>query len=90
MNDEHVAQEIVEAASRRALGSRPRLRVAAAIGWSAFIGATSALPFWLLVEHGGETPLGMDRLALLFAIAYGLALVPAIATAILLLGGERP
>lgn len=88
MNEEEDARTIVEAAARRALGSRPRLRVAAAVGWSAFIGATCTLPFWLFVEHGGESPLGMDRLALMFAIAYGLAVIPAAATAVLLTGQD--
>ena len=76
--------EVVAAATRRALGSRPALRCAAIVGWSAFIGASLALIVLLLVPEGWlDAPVEFGRLSLLFLGLWTLALVPAVSAALL-------
>lgn len=82
--------EVVEAASARALGSRPALRCAANVGWSAFIGASLALICMLLVPEGWlDAPVGFERLSLLFLGLWTVALVPALSAALLSRGAGR-
>lgn len=76
--------EVVAAARARALGSRPALRCAANVGWSAFIGASLALVVMLLVPEGWlDAPVEFGRLSLLFLGLWTLALVPALSAALL-------
>jgi hypothetical protein len=76
--------EMIAAARRRGLGSRPALRCAANVGWSAFIGASLALITMLLVPEGWlDAPVEFGRLSLLFLGLWTLALVPALSAALL-------
>lgn len=81
--------EVVSAATRRALGSRPALRCAANVGWSAFIGASLALIVMLLVPEGWlDAPVEFGRLSLLFLGLWTLAVVPALSAALLSRSGK--
>ena len=76
--------EVVAAATARGLGSRPALRCAANVGWSAFIGASLALVAMLLVPEGWlDAPVELGRLSLLFMGLWALAVVPALSAALL-------
>lgn len=86
--DPEEANSIVEQAAGRGLGSRPTLRCAANVGWSAFIGASLALIVMLLLPEGWlDTPVGFERLSLLFVGLWTLAVVPALSA--VLLGRDR-
>jgi hypothetical protein len=79
-----IGEDLVAAASSRALGSRPALRCAANVGWSAFIGASLALITMLLVPEGWlDAPVEFERVSLLFLGLWTLALVPALSAALL-------
>ena len=91
MSDEHEPDlqedHIVAQAATRGLGGSPRLRQAAAVGWSAFLGASLALVIMLLVPEGWlDPPVGFARLSLLFLGLWTLAVVPALSAALLLAG----
>ena len=76
--------ELIAVAKARAVGARPRLRCAANVGWSAFIGASLALVTMLLVPEGWlDAPVEFSRLSLLFLGLWTLALVPALSAALL-------
>lgn len=78
------ADQILAAAASRGLGAHPRLRCAANVGWSAFLGASLALMVMLLVPEGWlDAPVGFGRLSLLFAALWTLAIVPALSAALL-------
>ena len=75
---------VVAAATARGLGSRPAMRRAANVGWSAFIGASLALVTMLMIPEGWlDAPVEFSRLSLLFLGLWTLALVPALSAAIL-------
>lgn len=77
------AAGILRAARRRALGTRPCLRLLAITAWSAFIGAVVLLAAFLLaLPHEGE-PLGFGRLGVVFLVLWALAAIPALAAAVL-------
>jgi hypothetical protein len=76
--------EVIEAARNRALGSRPVLRCAANVGWSAFLGASLALIAMLLIPEGWlDAPVEFERLSVLFLGLWTMALVPALSAALL-------
>ena len=86
--DEPHADEITRAAAARALGASPRLRAAANVGWSAFIGASLALVILLLMPEGWlDAPVTFGRLTLLFFSLWVIAVVPALSAALLAAGG---
>lgn len=90
-SEEADGAEVVAAATRRALGSRPALRCAANVGWSAFIGASLALVVMLLVPEGWlDAPVEFGRLSLLFLGLWTLAVVPALSAALLSSCGKSP
>ena len=75
---------IVEAAARRGLGARPAWQRAAAVLWSSFLGATCSLLTLLLTPEEWMTPPYSEaRLAAIFATAWLLAMIPAIAASYL-------
>lgn len=77
------AAGILRAARRRALGTRPSLRLLAITAWSAFIGAVALFAAFLLaLPHEGE-PLGFGRLAAVFVVLWALAAIPALTAAML-------
>lgn len=89
MNDPGEAAQIVGHASRRGLGTRPGLRNAAAMVWAAFLGATaSTAVLMLLPDQWLSIPMSFDRLAIIFGVAFALALIPA--ATVCLLMGPRP
>lgn len=82
--DDPDAEAITDHAARRGLGNNPRLRTAARVGWSAFIGASLALLILLLMPEGWfDAPLSFGRLSLLFFGLWWIALVPALSAALL-------
>lgn len=87
-HEEHHAEHIVHHAERRALGSRPRLRLLAVVVWSAFLGACALLLAWLAFTTDATGPLSLGRLTRIFLTLWALALVPAASAA--LLGDARP
>ena len=85
MSEEQDEQlHIVEVAARRGLGARPGWRRAAAILWSSFLGGVGSLLALLLTPEEWMTPPYSEaRLAVIFATAWALALIPAIAASYL-------
>lgn len=83
-DDASAAEAIVMMAASRGLGRRPRLRSAASVGWSAFMGASLTLIVMLLVpEDWLDPPVGFERLSLLFVSLWTLAVVPALSATLL-------
>lgn len=87
--DTHEADAIVANASRRGLGGRPILRRISAALWAAFLGAGAMLAVLTLVpEEWLKPPVEFGRLATMFAVCFGLALIPATG-ACLLMGSTK-
>lgn len=76
------AEAIVRQAALRALGSRSRWRMLAAVIWAGFLGAVPILLFWI-----GARPLGQDtslgELSGMFFLAWGCATLPALIAAVI-------
>jgi hypothetical protein len=74
------AHDIVAAARKRGLGSRPQWRRWGSVLWASFIGACCSLIALLLAPSDWELPeWDMEQLSIVFGISWLLALIPALA-----------
>ena len=85
------AHNIVTAARKRGLGSQPRWRRTGAVLWSAFLGACCALAAVLLApDYWSSSPFTLDRLTVIFVVAWTVSLIPAVSASLLASPPESP
>lgn len=76
------AEAIVRDAARRALGSRSRWRMLAAVLWAGFLGAPPILLLWI-GGHSLAQDTSLGQISAMFFLAWGCATVPALIAAVI-------
>lgn len=85
------AEAIMRGARRRGLGARPLLRRAAAVLWSAFLGAVVGVGALALAPEDAQPPtLDEQGWALTFGLVWLLCLIPALSASVLASPPGRP